>query len=196
MDILRSTDPPYVDAWSERFTGELFVDVGAFVGSYTARLAKRFRKGIAFEPNPEFRMELERNLRVLGIANVEVRPEALYSSAGEAELFRHGPGRDSVYLNHPVNDHLSESSLTVELARLDDFRIKEKLGFLKVDVEGAELDVLAGARGVISRHRPKVQVESHREENNSRVTDFLRSFGYTVELITSCANQNWVLGYP
>jgi len=63
---------------------------------------------------------------------------------------------------------------------------------IKCDVEGAEIETLRGAKGLLNKERPWIICEIHSEANDRMVRDFLRSVGYDVQSI----DVNHVLGLP
>jgi hypothetical protein len=77
----------------------------------------------------------------------------------------------------------------VPIARLDDLVGEQHVDFLKIDVEGWELEVLAGAAGVLSR-RPKVLVELH----NYRFEEPERAASKLLEVLSPSRYRLWVQG--
>lgn len=142
------------------------IDAGANKGTYTYVLARLARHVYAFEPNPKMLRVLQRTAS----SNVTVSGVALSDTGGSAELRlpRYGKGTFShqgASLS-PVKVTEDYGSLTVRTARIDDLACGE-VGFLKVDVEGHEMAVIAGARAVIARDRPTLLVEI--EEKHTKV---------------------------
>ena len=140
-----------------------FVDVGAHVGMYavSAALALRGRgRVLAFEPNPTARSQLEENVRLNGCDNVIVSARATAEASG--------PG----LLHVPVTPDPSFSSLEpgrfaeAEPVRIEQTTVDAEVAALdlepvlvKIDVEGAELSVLAGMTQTLERRRPTLLVE-------------------------------------
>lgn len=176
-------DPRSLVEWEVLFTGyepevrELLrraarpaaacIDVGANAGAHTLVMAGACAPApvIACEPNPELRARLEANLALNGLANVRVRPYALAASTGRAVL--HVP-RDPVHtggasLVAGVHEHLHDSAeVEVEAVTLDDLVEREgldRVGLLKIDVEGYEGAVLAGGARLLARERPDLAFE-------------------------------------
>lgn len=136
------------------------VDAGANRGTYTYFLAKLARHVYAYEPNPAMRWILQRSVA----KNVSVSNIALSDSTGEAKFAV--PKSKSKYHNNAGSLEvaiLTESSedlimMPVQTARLDDQGVAN-VGFIKIDVEGHEREVLAGAEQVIARDRPVLLIE-------------------------------------
>lgn len=136
--------------------GKVAVDVGANRGIYSYLLSRHFDRVIAFEPNPE----LARFGRRMLPSNTEVVETALGAHPANAEL-RIPPGRKR------GEDHLMATlsssapavrSIPVHVRTLDSMNL-EGVGFIKIDVEGTEVEVLEGARETIQSDRPLMMVE-------------------------------------
>jgi FkbM family methyltransferase len=130
--------------------GGSFVDIGANIGHYTLVAASVVGPGgwvCAVEPDPETFYALERNVAVAGCENVECVDLAVLDSARDVRLYRSGLGGalNSVY----------DSSITgarpvmVRSTTLDELVAGRRVDGVKIDVEGAEQDVLRGARTVL-----------------------------------------------
>lgn len=130
--------------------GDSFIDVGANIGWYSLLLAKGMRKNIsvfAFEPDPlNFRL-LNENVALNGAANIRTIRKALSDTEDSRPLYLYphkNRGRHSLL---PINDG---ERIMVETTTLDSFVLSEgispeKVAFVKIDVEGYELNVLQGA---------------------------------------------------
>lgn len=130
------------------------VDVGANIGVLTRLMAELAPRGrvYAFEPAAENFDYLRRN--VAGLDHVEVRQAAV--------LGRDGPVHLEFNEAYPAGSFVAEHGEPVEGVRLDSWAHQAgltRLDVLKIDVEGAEPSVLAGAREVIRRWRPVTIVE-------------------------------------
>ncbi|HET7464278.1 MAG TPA: FkbM family methyltransferase [Longimicrobium sp.] len=130
--------------------GAVALDVGANVGAYTLLLGGWVRPGgrvFAFEPAPEAFGGLARHVALNGLGDV-VTPvrAAAAASTGTATLAGDG-------LSGANRLDASAAGERVETVTIDDFCRRENVvpTFIKIDVEGAELDVLRGARETISR---------------------------------------------
>ena len=130
------------------------VDVGANIGYYALMLADQIGPGsqvICIEPEPENLVELRRNIEANHLTNVTVLAAAAGAEDGHAELLR-GINGQVVPLGH--------GEIRVRTLALDSLA-DGAIGFIKIDVEGYELEVLRGARNLISRHRPNLFIEVH-----------------------------------
>lgn len=151
------------------------VDVGAWWGPWTAALAKRCPEVHAFEPQPQ----LAADLRRWAPPNVTIHETALAAEAGSGSLQRPNDraGADALASLRPIE---SSESVPVEVRRLDDLGFRD-VGFLKIDVEGLELDVLRGAASTIATSQPRIMIEieqRHLDGAIDVVFDWFRDQGY------------------
>lgn len=155
--------------------GATVLDVGAHVGYYTllsAVLAGPRGRVHAFEPNPHNADFLRRHVRINHLGNVTVEQAAVSDRAGTAR-FDFGTGSGT--------GHLADAgALEVRTLRLDDYCAQHRLAptAVKVDVEGAEMSVLAGGRETLARHRPVIFLSTHGAQVHAASLDFLRGLGY------------------
>ena len=171
--------------------GGTVIDVGAHIGIFTilaSRAAGPDGRVLAFEPAPDnFELLLE-NLRRNGCENVEAQRRAVSSVKG-ARQFRvsraGATGSNTLEVGDKSAGQPGESeTIYVDCLTLDSL-VQEgalpSLDFLKVDVEGHELEVLRGGAGVLERLRPRIVVETNpRSPRRESVTSFLEARGYEV----------------
>src|SRR5262249_139495 len=127
--------------------GDLFLDVGANVGSYTV-LASGVRRATtwAFEPDPISAQHLQRNVAVNALSElVTVHELALGPSDSEVSF---SGGQDTA---NRVTQDLSCPVRIVRQKRLDDLMKDQQPAMIKMDVEGYEEKVLLGSQVVLSR---------------------------------------------
>jgi FkbM family methyltransferase len=134
----------------EKFTrpGDTFVDVGANIGMHSlaaARVMQGNGKIIAFEPFEQTFKMLEKSLWFNGHGSiVDTRQMALSSKAGKQTFYLgNTSGHHSLY---QLSDQISKIKITVIVRTLDqEMGKKTKIDLLKIDAEGAELEILRGA---------------------------------------------------
>lgn len=143
-------------------SGDVFFDVGANVGVYTILLAKVCgARTYAFEPDLPSLARLERNVELNEIADVvTIFPFAVGEASGTA---RFSIGLD--VLNHLVEDGDADSR-EVTLVRLDDY-VGLRPTIIKIDVEGYEDAVIAGATGVVGCETLKVVLVEYASDSLS-----------------------------
>jgi FkbM family methyltransferase len=126
--------------------GATVIDVGANIGYntiYAARLAGPRGRVIALEPTPDTLTVLRHNIAASGLANVAIEPVAAGGSAGSCDFFIRGE-ISAVNSRYPDSRYASVTSVVrVPVTPLDDL-VEGAADMVKIDVEGAELDVLDG----------------------------------------------------
>ena len=143
--------------------GMTAIDVGADTGYYTLLFAKRVGKlgrVVAFEPIPSARGVLEDNLRLNNYTNVTISDVALFSINGTMTL---DAPRDLSRIA-PNKTHSHESAIEIQTRVFDECVAELQLStidLVKIDVEGAELNVLLGMRGSIEEYHPALLIEIH-----------------------------------
>jgi FkbM family methyltransferase len=150
------------------------LDVGANIGWYSIRFAKRFpnAKVFAFEPMPTSHAFLQRNVSANSVGGrVICFNYGLSATGGAAEFFVAPAGGVNASLKNVANanDAVPIVGLTLTLDQwVDNHRILPD--FIKCDVEGAELLVFRGGQATVARHRPIVFAELLRK--------WAKPFGY------------------
>jgi FkbM family methyltransferase len=141
----------------------VFFDVGANLG-YHAFLAATLLEGRgavhAFEPWSAVYNDLATNARLNGFRCLELNQAALGDRDGEARLFV--PAAPEWTMASFVSDHPGQAFERVRAMRFDSYcrrRGIENVDVLKIDVEGAELQVLQGMGSLLSRWRPEIILE-------------------------------------
>ena len=145
--------------------GGTVLDIGGHIGLFavlTARLVQPHGKVYSFEPTPFTRGVLQEVVDLNGCSDVvDVRPEAVSSASGETTFF--DTGNEISNANSLVKTERSKVEINVPLTCVDDF-VRERdlrVDCLKIDVEGAELDVLNGARATFISQRPVARLGLH-----------------------------------
>ena len=152
---------------------DTFVDVGAHIGYFTLVAAKYTRHVFAFEPNPSTYAYLQRNIQLNPAlaSRVTSYPIALSDHVGSASLFNSPEHPDLASLQPIESAHTVVEAVTLDT--LDHVLSAYNISFLKIDVEGGELDVLNGARETVGRDRPLVLCEL--------LEPFQQRFGHTCQ---------------
>lgn len=149
--------------------GDSVIDVGANIGIYTAPLSRLVGPdGIvhSFEPVPRTFELLSYNVRGLQITNVKLFNLGLSDCdrCATLEIPRYASGGCNLYRAYVSQDGSRKGARNVvraQVKKLDDVLAHEErqIAFIKIDVEGHEREVLEGARNVIIRSMPVIQVE-------------------------------------
>lgn len=159
--------------------GDTCIDVGANKGFHTfpmASLVGVAGKVYAFEPISELNAALVERARRENVNQIECIPAALGSKSGDVEFFsvtNYTP-LSGLKLRSPPADAVVQQ-IKVPLMRLDERIARDaRVRFIKIDVEGGELDVIKGGLELIRRSRPIVAFEDGRDKA-------AESYGYTID---------------
>ena len=162
--------------------GALAVDVGANVGFFTRRLARWVGETghvFAIEPEDVNFAELTRRLASEGLSKRVTTIKAVADrTPGEARL--------AINKDHPGDHKIGGDGVPVRAVALDSLLAGElrNTAFIKIDVQGAEMRVLAGAQDILKRDRPALFVEvdpaalSSFGSSTDELLDVLSQFGY------------------
>ena len=133
--------------------GGVFVDVGAHVGTMALPAACRVGPAghvHAVEPSPASAAVLAENAALNGVDNITVHGCAVGADADTRPFHL----MDLSYLNGLANEPLAEpiATISIDVHRLDELIDAPRVDAVKIDVEGAELEVLAGMSGLVERN--------------------------------------------
>ena len=159
--------------------GSVVFDVGAHVGYYSvlsSGLAGPSGKVFAFEPLPANLEYLRRHLELNHCKNVRVLTNCIGAASSMASFDdSRGSG---------VGRLANGGALQVQVRSLDEMIESGELPtptFIKIDVEGAELEVLSGAKRLLLGHHPTVVLSTHGDDLDRSCMALLTEFGYDVE---------------
>lgn len=182
--------------------GDVVVDAGAHVGVYSLRAAKLVGNNglvIAIEPAEENYKILLKNIFINNTRNIVPIKVGLWSSRGKAKLYI----KESSMLHSLFKDLDESFTLRAEEIYITtlDHLLKElgvdHIDILKINVEGAELEVLKGAKEVLTEKRVyKIVVTTHppHEESSRAIVRYLISFGYNVKVIKLIGGMRVIYG--
>ena len=161
--------------------GDVLYDVGAHIGYYSvlaSDLVGPSGQAIAFEPRPLNAHYLRRHIRSNQCGNVRLVQACVGETSGSCRF----EGRTGTGTGHISRN----GNLTVQIVSLDELYREGELptpNFIKIDVEGAEILVLKGSKGIIAEARPTILVSTHDDELLGQCSDFLTAMDYHLELI-------------
>ncbi len=170
--------------------GDTVVEAGANMGSESILIGRLVGAGqvYCFEPNPYTFERLKINIAINELANVHAYDYALGEQNGNISfnIYPKGfcnPGMSSKYM-----ETADSKKITVVQKTLDTFVAENnisKVDFIKMDIQGAEMDMLLGAAATIATHKPIIFTEACEPYNNTReLYDKLKQQGYDIHLIT------------
>jgi FkbM family methyltransferase len=173
-------------------SGQLFLDVGANYGQTAAsmRLLHPEARIVSYEPNTELAAKISELFR--SDAKVAVKPIGLSDTAGQFDLYvpyygnfpypglaslseheaRSWLSSETLYFFRPENVHIKK--IQCRIGTLDEQQLAPY--FIKIDVQGAEFEMLQGGATTLRHHHPILLIES--PGRDPRIAAFLASLGY------------------
>lgn len=141
-------------------------DVGAHIGLYTLPAAGVVAKSgvvYAFEPSEANRKYLKRHLEYNKINNVEILPYVVGEAANKAQVFYESMETNPMNSINPAKNPGSYRRVIKEQISIDEFAFKNSVQpeVIKIDVEGAERNVLRGASEIIKKYSPVIFLSAH-----------------------------------
>lgn len=183
--------------------GDVFFDIGAHVGYYTllaSTLVGTSGKVIALEPNPPTADRLRANIQLNKFTNISVYQAAAADNEGSLPFFQAGNEHNAWSSLSKVNA-LGGREIVVKSLRLDSIANSESLtrvDLMKLDVEGAEMQVLRGARQILTTFRPRIITElkpgalGRLGAGMDEVVAYLHANGYTLGRKIDHENYFWL----
>jgi FkbM family methyltransferase len=174
--------------------GDIFYDIGANVGFYTliaSYLVKNEGHVYAFEPflkNVEF---LKKHVALNGLQNVTLFQLAIADHDGWVH-FKEGDEGGTGKI-------AEDGNLEVPVVSLDSIIADKKLSppnVLKIDVEGAEYQVLKGASALFRDHKPLIFLATHGDQIHKQCVDLLNNLGYQLETFPSADGGGEIIAHP
>lgn len=180
--------------------GKTVYDIGAYEGVMTLFFARSVGKDgyvIAFEPNPANVGRLHKNIALNRFENVTVKEVGLGGKRGAAQLAVRGDEYATGSIDPLISAQILEERGTLLNVQIDtlDHRVQiDSLPlphFIKIDVEGYELNVLMGMTHTIATAKPAIFIElhgasiEHKRRNANEVIRFLKRLGYMIYHVES-----------
>lgn len=176
--------------WSKQFCdkNKNMLDIGAHSGTYTISLAEHCNHIYSFEPQKMTYYSLCGSIALSNINNVTCYE---YGLGSEEQVGKHflnivslDGGGSSLHYNNENNILKKEE---IKILTLDSFNI-QNIGFIKMDVEENELQVLLGSVNTLKNSNyPKILFEMN--EINTQLLDFLTKIGYNITNINNYPNM-------
>lgn len=179
--------------------GDIVVDIGANLGRYTVIAAKKVRNEgsvISIEANPAIFNLLTKNIQLNELSNVIPLNYAVFSEKTKIKFFVNNDLRNNQYgtvnsdidnfANKGLEQHVYVDANTIDSILLENSIKIQDVKWIKIDVEGAEFDVIKGSKELISNAKDlRIIVEIHNLSNgmtyHKEIKDFLESFGYKID---------------
>jgi FkbM family methyltransferase len=165
--------------------GDTVIDIGAAFGLYTITSSKRVGangKVIAIEAHPDSFEMLNRNIKLNGLTNVTTLNYAVYSKESKVKIY----SNYTIMSERIREEQVKEKFVEVNADTLDSILQQngirqEQINWIKIDVEGAEFEVLKGAHNTLSNSKDiALYVEIHGQRNYQPIIEFLYSYNINV----------------
>jgi FkbM family methyltransferase len=164
--------------------GDVFYDIGGHIGFVTlvgARLVGPQGGVFAFEADPENAARILTHIQMNSLPQIELVQAAVWSES-KTLSFHRAPGSSSRNTGSVADGTASQGAdglIVVEAVTLDSFAVGHRLpAVVKIDVEGAEGEVLKGAETVFRTSKPTLICEIHHDRAAENVAAWLASVGY------------------
>jgi FkbM family methyltransferase len=174
--------------WYRPKAGDVVFDMGAHCGVSTYHLSKLVGptgKVISFEPDPGNFEILKRNIERHGLRNVIAERKAIAGSSGQLAFNSEGTiGSSLASLLH--RESAGSVAMVEAITLTDAFERWGAPAFCKIDIEGAEVEVIASAGDLLRKHRTHLALDTNHPKIDGEMTDreveaMLRSYGYEAE---------------
>jgi FkbM family methyltransferase len=154
--------------------GDVVFDCGAHIGVFTDMALRRgAAKVVAIEPDPVNLECLRRNFRSeIASGRVVVYPKGVWSSENVLDLFI---GKGNSGMGSMVKDQHA-GKIQVPVSTIDRIALElhiDRVNFIKLDIEGAEREALAGAKQTLARDFPRLMLDTYHRPDDVRVLPFV-----------------------
>lgn len=179
---------PYFVELGGRTSYRTVLDVGAATGMFSiaaCAACPRLRHLIAFEPSFRQRILLRRNLKLNRCtAKAHIVTAGLWSSTCTLPFRTHGAlssveSASSVPSTYPFSEKITAVTLDSWISK----NLVDTVDLIKMDVEGAEVEALQGARQTLATSTPELLIQAYHVRNGKRTfeecAELLRDIGYT-----------------
>ena len=145
--------------------GSVCLDVGAQMGYLTLAMATAASSKTivhSFEPEDQNAARFRENIALNALSNVTLHQTAVSTVDGALKLYLSNDRNAGTHSTVYIESNVSTEFIEIPSVRLDSFvrqHALQPVDLIKIDVEGAEVDVIEGARSVLQHHRPIVIME-------------------------------------
>lgn len=192
QDLLETEIAPYFNALEKDFRPSLIIDVGAATGHFAILAAKLFPESTiyAFEPSQRQRILLMRNARLNGSDRIEIQPCGLWNRFDEM-AFRTNGAESSFESVSRFRGQLPFLE-KVPVLPLDDWAREQnisRIDLIKMDAEGAEVEILEGATEILKRDHPRLLIQAY------HLRDGLRTLEQCAQKLEALSYRTWEFGH-
>ena len=168
------------------------IDVGVYRGVYSYEMSKYSKKVHSFEPNPLIFKYINKNLKKIS-NNIDLYNLALSNENRVLDLKipirnkkfdkknyeeHYLMGRATI---HELNNFQNYEKFKINSKKIDDFNFDNEISFIKIDVEGHEIQVIKGGKLIIKKNKPVLLVEIEERHSKKKVhhsIDYINELGY------------------
>jgi FkbM family methyltransferase len=176
--------------------GMVFYDLGANIGLFSllaSRLVESNGRVFSFEPDHLTALRLRRNIEKNGLNNIVIVEAGVGSATRMAPFLSAASASPDRGVGRFATAGEQTSTEELQCYALDDFVAEfPRPCAIKCDVEGAEVEVIRGARNLFASFRPWIIFEIHSVANGEAVRDLCCNLGYKIRAI----DENHVLAQP
>lgn len=181
-----TTTKIYVDMANLKGRGEVVLDLGAYCGTQTVDFSTSVGKNgkvIAFEPDETSFSSLKKNITLAKYQNIKCHKMAVYSHDGVIKFETTGGMASSVVPENEKVDEFDKINSSVQdevkCITLDSIALMHNLqrcDFVKMDIEGSELNVLKSSISFIKKYSPSFIIEPHKINGKMNTEEIIRFF--------------------
>ena len=189
--------------WCEQYlTSEgTFVDIGSHMGTYAIILSKKCKTVWSFEPQQDIFECLSNGVRLNDCSNINCENVALGSTEDTKQIYHVSQDGGGSTLKSTVASQqhiIGEASVITKT--LDSYNLTN-VDFIKIDVEGYELEVLKGAKLTLEQNKfPPFIFEAWQDEwyrtEREALLSYVREMGYNIHPISGVANMFLASDHP
>jgi FkbM family methyltransferase len=155
----------------------VMLDIGANYGFISLALqtnSNEHTKIVSFEPHPEIANALVQSIQSNNFKNIKVENAAIGNEDCDIELNLYGQTSNILKSNE-----VSKGKVTIKQIKLDNYLLANNIqpNFIKIDVDGYELNVLKGLSKTIEQYKPIMVIETN---DDKEVLNFVAAMGYQI----------------
>ncbi len=160
----------------------VFIDIGANVGAYSLILAKKLKNlvVIAIEPETKNFDLLKKNIALNNLSNITALNQGCFSYKTKMNLYISLRGLGL----HSIIKKVGKFKSIIQVDKLDNIVNGLKLtriDLIKIDVEGAEYEVIRGASKILKKYHPQLIIEIWDNKRFNKIFDLLKKFNYKLK---------------
>lgn len=175
-----SEDQYFPEGLIQLVDSDVIVDVGAYSGDTIKDIIKRtngiFKKAYCMEPDKNCLYKLKTFLEENNVKNVQIIPKGAWNKREKVQFLIESFEEGSKILNFDECIHQDNNIYEIETEKIDNI-ISSQVTLIKMDIEGAELKALIGAKNTIKKYKPKLAISVYH-----KIEDFIEISQYIMKL--------------